>query len=1581
MNNLTRALRAPLAALGAIRIRGKTTGALASAVGLAMLGMAGSAQAQTTFSNTSSITIPGSGTGSSSGSAASIYPSNIVVSGMTGTITKVVVKLNGLNHTFPSDVDMLLVGPNGEKYCLLSDTGSGTDWVAATITLDDAASALMGTSSNPTGTYKPTNYTTGDLFPTPAPTGFVNAATAGSATLASVFNGHAANGTWSLYISDDASGDSGTMTGGWSLTITVAGDPASTTSVASSANPSNPGDDVTFTSTTTVGGSPVTSGTITFKEGTTTLSGPTNVDANGQASFSINSLSSGSHNIDAVYSGVSGIAQGSTGTVTQVVRTPAVALVSSLNPSAPGDNVTLTATCTLNGVPVTSGTVTFLEGVNTLSGPTNVDANGQVAFSTNALSAGVHVITAAYSGQGTGSAVLTQVVNPFGTNYTPISIPSSGAASPYPSVIPITGMSGSIQKVTVLLRGLNHTFPDDLDILLVGPQGQKVMLMSDCGSGTDAVNADLTFDDAASAGLGDSTAVVTGTYKPTDFETGDTMAAPAPAGPYGVLLSAFNGTDPNGNWSLYVVDDASGDLGNIAGGWTITITANSEVASTTTIASSLNPSTSGQNVTITSTTLVGGNPASGGSVTFWEGVNVLSGPTPVDANGQASFSTSGLLDGSHVIKAMYSGVSGSIAASEASLTQTVNPEGGNLAPITIVDSSTPPTAANPYPSQINISGRTGLVTKVTVDVYGLGHTYPDDIDMVLVGPHGQKVMLMSDAGGGTDVTGLNFTFDDAAASTLPDETVLSSGTFKPTDYTTGDTMAAPCPAGPYGTSLGTFLGSDPNGTWSLYIVDDASIDSGLITGGWKLTITTGHAPVLDSIANQTIDELANLSVDANATDADNDTITYSLENAPAGMSIDSGTGVFTWTPDETQGPGTYQFDVVATDSTGLSGRQTVSVSVNEVNQPPSINNPGAQSASEGSAFQVQLSGFDADVPAQSLIFGKVSGPASLLVSPSGLVTWTPGETDGGTSPSVEVSLSDGVDTVTTTFTINVQETNENPVLDTPGNQNASEGTQLSVQLTGHDDDVPAQTLTYALVNGPSGMSVSPSGLLEWTPGESDGGTNPTVEISLTDGTATVSQTFTVTVAETNEPPVLTVGTSHSVNEGDALSFTATATDPDIPANNLTFSLVGAPAGMSINPTSGVVSWTPGEADGPNSYTFTVKVEDDGSPVLSDEEQVTVTVNEVNVLPTADDQSVSTDEDTATTITMVASDPDLPANTLTYSIVDGPAHGTLSAISGNQVTYTPSADYNGADSFTFKVNDGNGDSNVATVSITVNAINDAPVITIPAPLTTTTCQPLAITGVSVADVDAGTGQLTVELDKVHGKMTLASTAGLTFLLGDGTDDAQMVFNGDLASVNAALATVTYVSNTGYTGTERLHVHVSDNGNSGAGGPLTDLKELQITVTAPVEEEVLPSSYTATIGEDPDGALDALFASDDTYVSVFNNPESLTAELEFTGQASTGNGCELRFTLESSVDRGGLAQRIYLWNWDTSSWTVFNGSTGPTTDTAVTVTTTNMSYLANDGTVKAKVRWSPINDENPSQDGWQHRVDVAKWTLLR
>ncbi|MCL5097165.1 MAG: hypothetical protein M1608_06505 [Candidatus Omnitrophica bacterium] len=254
----------------------------------------------------------------------------------------------------------------------------------------------------------------------------------------------------------------------------------------------------------------------------------------------------------------------------------------------PGETVTLDFALRNIGKQDTTNLVATLLATNGIAAPSAEQSYGAVIaggplvarpFTFKAQGANGETITATFQlsdgttplGQVTFAYTLGSTKTTF-SNASAISIPDHGAATPYPSTISVSGLVGTVSKVTVSLFRVNHTYPDDIDVLMVSPTGQSLMLMSDSGGGNMITNVTLSFDDFGNASLPDTNQIVSGVYKPSNYNLGDIFPDPAPSEPYGTTLSVFNGINPNGTWALYVVDDSALDLGSIAGGWSMTIT-------------------------------------------------------------------------------------------------------------------------------------------------------------------------------------------------------------------------------------------------------------------------------------------------------------------------------------------------------------------------------------------------------------------------------------------------------------------------------------------------------------------------------------------------------------------------------------------------------------------------------------------------------------------------------------------------------------------------------------------------------------------------------------------------------------------------------------------------------------------------------------------------------------------------------------------------------------------------------------------------------------------------------------------------
>ncbi len=171
------------------------------------------------------------------------------------------------------------------------------------------------------------------------------------------------------------------------------------------------------------------------------------------------------------------------------------------------------------------------------------------------------------------------------SNTTSIVINDLSAASPYPSTIAVSNLNGVVIQVTATLSNLNHTYPKDIDALLVSPTGLKTYLMAHCGGQIGVNNTTLTFDDSTNAVLPYASQITPGTYRPTAYTLSPPQFPPAAppfatnstAPPYNTNLSVFNGSSPNGLWALYIFDDSFLNTGTIANGWRLNLTVSGPV--------------------------------------------------------------------------------------------------------------------------------------------------------------------------------------------------------------------------------------------------------------------------------------------------------------------------------------------------------------------------------------------------------------------------------------------------------------------------------------------------------------------------------------------------------------------------------------------------------------------------------------------------------------------------------------------------------------------------------------------------------------------------------------------------------------------------------------------------------------------------------------------------------------------------------------------------------------------------------------------------------------------------------------------
>ena len=718
----------------------------------------------------------------------------------------------------------------------------------------------------------------------------------------------------------------------------------------------------------------------------------------------------------------------------------------------------------------------------------------------------------------------------------------------------------------------------------------------------------------------------------------------------------------------------------------------------------------------------------------------------------------------------------------------------------------------------------------------------------------------------------------------------------------------------------------------------------------------------------------------------------------AGLPLVSSSGTLTYAP-APNASGIAVIEIKLMDDGGTadggsdsSATQQFTITVDAVNDAPSFQLPASPDqtvledagAETVAGFATMISKGPADESGQTLTFNVSNDDNNLfLVQPAidettGDLTYTLAA-DANGSATVSVSLSDdggGTDTSgTSMFEIDVTPVNDEPSFNLPSSPDQTVAQDAPAQtvagfatsISAGPSDESGQTLTFDVSNDDNSLfSAQPeidesSGDLTYTTAAGITG-SATVSVFLTDsgGVAnggddtSATQTFEITVVPPNAAPVAVAQTGGNAvaatEDGSAVAITLTATDAD--DDNLTFSIVGSPAkgtlgtigtpdcSTTANECTATVSDTPA-ANGNGADSFTFKANDGG--LDSNTATVEIEIAAVNDVPSftkGADQTVFEDAGAQTVAgwaTAISSGPaDESGQTVTFTITGNTNPSLFSAApavaSNGTLTYTPAANAFGSATVSLKaVDDGAPPAESATQSflITVTGVNDAPVNTVPGVQSVDEDTALTFSGISVADVDAGTGSIQVTVSAQNGTITPATGSGAT-IGGSGTSSATIT--GTLAQANGALNGLTYTGNLNFNstrGSESITVATNDQGNTG-GAALSDTDAIAVTVNAVNDRPTAAAkSFTAqanmkitgltgllTGATDPDTGDGGYTASFTANVSVgagciggtVSNVNTSTGTFDFDPPAGSTGPCTLAYTVTDTGNPGPGATSV-------------------------------------------------------------------------
>jgi uncharacterized RmlC-like cupin family protein len=504
---------------------------------------------------------------------------------------------------------------------------------------------------------------------------------------------------------------------------------------------------------------------------------------------------------------------------------------------------------------------------------------------------------------------------------------------------------------------------------------------------------------------------------------------------------------------------------------------------------------------------------------------------------------------------------------------------------------------------------------------------------------------------------------------------------------------------------GTLSGSAPNYTYRpdsnfngtdllRFVVSDGAITSAVATV--SITVTPINDAPTASPASLVVVEDGVLLVTLAGSDPEGDSLSFDVSQSPTNGTLVGTAPNLTYKPKaDFNGADALKFRV--RDGSLTSTVATISITVSPVNDAPKAT-PASLSLNEDASRAIVLAGSDAE--GSPLTFEVSVPPANGALSgapPN--ITYTP-DPDFNGLDTFEFTVADGsLISVPATVTLTVQPRNDPPKANS-ASRSVAENTSVAIDLTGSDID--GDSLTFNIIQAPTnGVLTGTSPNYIYRPNTNFTGTDA-LRFTVSDGVATSAvATVSIAISEVNQAPTA-LAKSTSVAEDGSVAITLTANDPD--GDSLTFAVTQAPTRGSLTGTAPNLTYRPNaNLSGTDSFKFNAG---DGR-LTSADATVSITINAVNDRPVANAASKSLNEDSFVAITLTGSD--VEGSPLNFSITTSPSNGTLSGSLPN-VTYTPTANFNGLDSFAFAVSDGSLTSTVASVNLTVNPINDPPTAT-------------------------------------------------------------------------------------------------------------------------------------------------------------------------------------------------------------------------------------------------------------------------------
>ncbi|NEO14029.1 MULTISPECIES: Ig-like domain-containing protein [unclassified Moorena] len=719
------------------------------------------------------------------------------------------------------------------------------------------------------------------------------------------------------------------------------------------------------------------------------------------------------------------------------------------------------------------------------------------------------------------------------------------------------------------------------------------------------------------------------------------------------------------------------------------------------------------------------------------------------------------------------------------------------------------------------------------------------------------------------------------------------------------------------TPVDGFTGTD---TFT-YQIDDGTNPA--VTATVEVDVTAVNEPPVatDDTATTAANTAVDINVLANDTDPEGDALNVAIDQQGGnGEAVVNQDGTITYTPVDGF-TGTDSFTYQIDDGTNPAVTATVNVDVTAVNEPPVATDDTATTpANTAVDINVLANDTDPEGDALNVAIDQQGGNGTAVVNQDGTITYTPNDGFLG-ADSFTYQVSDGINpAVTATVNVDVTAVNDSPVA-TDDTATTEQNTAVNINVLANDSDPEGDALTVTLdQQGGNGTAVvNQDGTITYTPNDGFLGAD-SFTYQVSDGiNPAVTATVNVDVTNVNESPIATDdSTTTAANTAVDINVLTNDLDPEGDALNVAIDQQGANGTAVVN-FDGTITYTPVDGfTGVDSFTY--QISDGSNPAVT--ATVNVDVTAPNQSPVATDDTATTVENTAVDINVLANDSDPEGDAVNLAIGQQGGNGTAVVNQDGTITYTPNADFTGADSFTYQIDDGSNPAVTATVNVDVTAANESPVA---ADDTATTVENTGVDiNVLANDVDPDGDALTVTINEqgLNGTVTV---------------------NQD--------STITYTPNNGFIGFDRFTYQIDD----GTNPAVTATVNLEVTRVNESPVVTNTNNNSATTGANTPVTLDVLANysdpdGDPLTFAIVSNPSNGTAAVNDNGTPNDATDDFIIYTpnadftgtdsltFEVSDGSGGI-------NTDTVNFTIEQ-----TTPTTPLTQNANNSFMVNGDTLR-------------------------------